>query len=173
MLSSEMLISLDQGTMEVLLEHLDQDQINQIDVTKLTGKQYHQSATSNGEGADQAIQECLLPEASIVSYAAIEKAEKKRKIDKAYRERCKMKQQQMTEENKNFKTENESLREKIDCLTQMLHSQTKELNEHRNRLDNLKFENGKLHLENMLLKVQIDALCGKIVDENNKKFGHQ
>ena len=34
-------------------------------------------------------------------------------------------------------------------------------------------KNGKLHLENMLLKVQIDALYGKIVDENNKNCGHK
>ena len=81
MLSPEILISLDQRIMEVPLEHLDQDQINQIDVTKLTGKHHHQPATSSGEGPHQAIQECSLPvpEASIVSYAAIERLKRKEK----------------------------------------------------------------------------------------------
>ena len=90
MLSSEMLISLDQGTMEVPVQDLDQDQINQIDVTKVSGKQYHRPATSSGEEPHQAIQEGSTTKASIVSNAALEKSERKGKIDKAYRERCKV-----------------------------------------------------------------------------------
>ena len=86
MLSSEMLISLDQGTMEVPVQDLDQDKINQIDVTKLSGKQYHRPATSSGEEPHQAIQEGSMTKAS----TALEKSERKKKIDKAYRERCKV-----------------------------------------------------------------------------------
>ncbi|XVE98940.1 hypothetical protein REPUB_Repub03eG0152500 [Reevesia pubescens] len=189
-----------QGTMEVILQDLDDDQFSQIDASKL-----------------------LAPN------AFLEKAEKKRKIDKAYRERCKMKKLQMRrdletlgEENEDLQIENESLKEMNAFMTQMLQSQTEELNQLKNRLHNLKFENekqntllqifsdlvvnsphlchenqklkdenaqlrkivklsdepiklveenAKLQLENMLLIVQIDALCGKIVDENSKNCG--
>ncbi|XP_022718132.1 uncharacterized protein LOC111276647 isoform X3 [Durio zibethinus] len=127
------------------------------------------------------------------------------------------------EENKRLKIENESLKEKNASMNQILQSRRKELNEVKNIVENLKFENkkqnalaqilsdllvnpdmcqenqklkdenaqltemvklsdeqlkivkenGKLHHENMLLKVQIDALCGKIVHQNSKICGHK
>ncbi|XP_021298813.1 uncharacterized protein LOC110427581 isoform X2 [Herrania umbratica] len=215
------------GAMEALLQHMDQDQFNQIDVT------------SSGEAHQQATKEyCSLPQGSIVSKDAhspvlapnadLEKAEKKRKIDQAYRERCKKTKTQMIrdlktfgEENEHLRMENKTLKEDNASMTQMLQSQTKELLQHKNRLDQLKFENekqnalvqvlsdlvvnsnlshenqklkdenaqlrqmvklsgeplklvqenGKLQHENMLLKVQIDALCGKIVDDNRNNCG--
>ncbi|XWS10632.1 hypothetical protein CRYUN_Cryun38cG0013100 [Craigia yunnanensis] len=213
--------------MEVPVQDLDQDQINQIDVTKLSEKRYHRPATSSEE-PHQAIQEGSMTKASIVSNAALEKSERKRKIDKAYRERCKMKKQKMTqnivtlrEENEHLKIEHESLKQNNACMTQMLQSQRGELNEYKSRLCNLKLknekqkaivqilsdlvvdrdfchenqkfkneddqsreivklshkplklveENGKLQHDNLVLKVKIDALCGKIVDENSKNCG--
>ena len=45
-----------------------------------------------------------------------------------------------------LKDENDGLRKKIDSL--------------------LIEENGNLKFENMVLRVQIDALCGKIIDDN-------
>ncbi|XP_022718130.1 uncharacterized protein LOC111276647 isoform X1 [Durio zibethinus] len=190
----------------------------------------HPALVSSGEVHHMAIEECLSTEASIVFDDYLRKAENKRKIDKAYRERCKMKKLQMeqdmvtfVEENKRLKIENESLKEKNASMNQILQSRRKELNEVKNIVENLKFENkkqnalaqilsdllvnpdmcqenqklkdenaqltemvklsdeqlkivkenGKLHHENMLLKVQIDALCGKIVHQNSKICGHK
>ncbi|XP_022718131.1 uncharacterized protein LOC111276647 isoform X2 [Durio zibethinus] len=164
----------------------------------------HPALVSSGEVHHMAIEECLSTEASIVFDDYLRKAENKRKIDKAYRERCKMKKLQMeqdmvtfVEENKRLKIENESLKEKNASMNQILQSRRKELNEvnpdmcqENQKLkdenaqltemvklsdEQLKIvkENGKLHHENMLLKVQIDALCGKIVHQNSKICGHK
>ncbi|XVF77929.1 hypothetical protein PTKIN_Ptkin14bG0087600 [Pterospermum kingtungense] len=200
-----------QRTIEVLLQDLDQEE---IDVTKFTGKHYIQPETSSREE----------PQGSVVSNAALER---KRKVDRDYRERCKTRKLEMTqnletlgEENKRLKIEQESLKKKNAFMGKMLQSKTEEINQHKIHLESLKLENekqnalvqilsdrvvnpdlshenqklrkenaelreavnlsgeplklveenAKLRYENLFLKVQIDALCGKIVDESRKKF---
>ncbi|MBA0867294.1 hypothetical protein Goshw_029009 [Gossypium schwendimanii] len=115
-----------------------------IDALKLSGQHYLQSAASSVH------EEWSLPSASIVGNVDLQKAEKKRKTDKAYRERCKMKKEQMVQkletvgkENEDLKTENQCLKERNAFLNQSLLSQTNELNKIKYQLDNLRLENEK------------------------------
>ncbi|KAK6231078.1 hypothetical protein QUC31_002596 [Theobroma cacao] len=162
-----------QGSMEVLLQHMDQDQFNQIDVT------------SSGETHHQATKEyCSLPQGSIVSKnghsqrlasnSDLEKAEKKRKIDQAYRERCKKTKTQMMrdlntfgDENECLRVENKTLKEQNASMTQTLQSQTKELHQHKNRLDQLKFESEK---QNALVQVLSDLVVNSNLCHENQKL---
>lgn len=59
-------------------------QMYKIDAPKLSGQHYLQSAASSVD------EEWSLPLAYIVANTDLQKAEKKRKTDKAYRERCKV-----------------------------------------------------------------------------------
>ncbi|XVF07147.1 hypothetical protein REPUB_Repub06bG0113600 [Reevesia pubescens] len=151
--------------------------------------------------------------------------ERKKKIDQAYRERCKKAKEEMqlnletlTGENESLKKENEFLKTDNASMNQTLTDQAKEIvrlrsdlfhlkNEHEKqnvlvqtlsglladpvRLENEKLkeenaslrkdakvngylpllveENVKLKIENKVLKVQNDALCGKIISDNDKK----
>ncbi|XVE81499.1 hypothetical protein DITRI_Ditri15bG0069400 [Diplodiscus trichospermus] len=165
-----------QGRMEVLQPDLNQDQSKQIGVTEVSGKEPH-----------QALRECSLPEAPTVSNVAPDKAEKKRKIDKAYRERCKMRQLEMKknldtlgEENKLLKKKNESLKGKN---TQMLQSQAEELNKQKEilsdlamrqlemtkNLDTLGEENKLLKKENESLKYKNAQMLQSQAEELNKQ----
>ncbi|MBA0596538.1 hypothetical protein Gorai_013354, partial [Gossypium raimondii] len=117
-------------------------QMYEIDAPKLSGQHYLQSAASSVH------EEWSLPSASIVGNADLQKAEKKRKTDKAYRERCKMKKEQMMQkletvgkENEDLKTENQCLKERNVFLNQSLLSQTNELNEIKHQLDDLRNKN--------------------------------
>ncbi|OMO60183.1 hypothetical protein COLO4_33910 [Corchorus olitorius] len=152
-----------------------------------------------------------------------EKAEKKKRIDQAYREKCKRMKLDMqlnlevlTVENDSLKKENESLKKANASMNRTLKDQEKEIDRLRNDLSQLKREwekqnvlvqtlsgliadpvqleneklkdenaslrknadvnhnllleeNAKLKLENKVLKVQNDALCGKIISDNDKK----
>lgn len=159
------------------------------------------------------------------SLSESERALKKKKIDQAYRERCKKSKEAMqgrletlTRENVYLKKENESLKTDNDWMHRTLSDQAKEIDRLRNDLlrlkseyekqnvlvqtlsgilsdpaqlenEKLKYENAslrknanlnsdfpllaeenaKLKIENKVLKVQNDALCGKIISENEKK----
>ncbi|OMO51262.1 hypothetical protein CCACVL1_29899 [Corchorus capsularis] len=152
-----------------------------------------------------------------------EKAEKKKRIDQAYREKCKRMKLDMqinleilTVENDSLKKENESLKKANASMNQTLKDQAKEIDRLRNDLSQLKREwekqnvlvqtlsgliadpvqleneklkdenaslrknadvnhnllleeNSKLKLENKVLRVQNDALCGKIINDNDIK----
>ncbi|KAL4311180.1 hypothetical protein GQ457_01G012960 [Hibiscus cannabinus] len=160
------------------------------------------------------------------SLSGSERAQRKRKIDQAYRERCrniKMEMQLNMEnlkgENDSLKIENESLKDANSLMNQTLRDQEKEIEQLRSdllqikreyekqnvlvqtlsglladpmRLENEKLkdenaslrknanlnsnlpqlveENAKLRIENKVLKVQNDALCGKIIIDSGKKL---
>ncbi|MBA0753968.1 hypothetical protein Gogos_005464, partial [Gossypium gossypioides] len=134
-----------EGTMEIV------QQMYKIDAAKLSGQHYLQPAASSVH------EEWSLPSASIVGNADLQKAEKKRKTDKAYRERCKMKKEQMMQkletvgkENEDLKTENQCLKERNAFLNQSLLSQTNELNEIKYQLDNLRLKN---EMQNTLVQI--------------------
>ncbi|XWS65358.1 hypothetical protein CRYUN_Cryun05aG0105900 [Craigia yunnanensis] len=154
----------------------------------------------------------------------LERAQRKRKNDQAYRERCKKAKEDMqsnlgmlTGENKSLKKENESLKRDNALMNETLRNQLKEIDQLRSDLFQLKREhekqnvlvqtlsafladpvlleneklkdenaslkkntnlnnlallaeeNAKLRSENKVLKVQNDALCGKIISDNDKK----
>ncbi|XWS43083.1 hypothetical protein CRYUN_Cryun16bG0071100 [Craigia yunnanensis] len=154
-----------------------------------------------------------------------DRAQRKKEIDQAYRERCKRQKKDMqlklgmlTDENGSLKEENKLLKRNNTLMNQTLRDQGKELDRLRNdlfqlkseyekqnvlvqtlsglladplRLENEKLkdenaslrkngnlnsnlsllteENAKLRTENKVLKVQNDALCGKIISDNDKK----
>ncbi|MBA0660391.1 hypothetical protein Goklo_012412 [Gossypium klotzschianum] len=138
-------MSTDEGNMEIV------QQMYKIYAPKLSGQHYLQSAASSVH------EEWSLPSASIVGNADLQKAEKKRKTDEAYRERCKMKKEQMMQkletvgkENEYLKTENQCLKERNVFLNQSLLSRTNELNEIKYQLDNLRNKNEK---QNTLVQI--------------------
>ena len=61
----------------------------------------------------------------------------------------------LREENEHLKIEHESLKEKNACMTQMLQSQTGELNEYKSRLGNLKLKNKK---QNAIVQILSDLV---------------
>ncbi|KAK8498043.1 hypothetical protein V6N13_121454 [Hibiscus sabdariffa] len=144
------------------------EQMYKIDSPKLSGQHYLQPAASS------AVEECSFWPASMADYADIQKAEKKRKADKAYRERCKMKKDEAVQalgtlgkENEDLKMENQCLKERNASLNQSLESQTRDLNEMKHQLGNLKLENEK---QNALVHI----LSGHVVNPDlclqNKKL---
>ncbi|KAH1063760.1 hypothetical protein J1N35_028747 [Gossypium stocksii] len=150
-----------EGTMEIV------QQMYKIDDPKLSGQHYLQSAASSVH------EEWLLPSASIVGNADLQKA-KKRKTDKAYRERCKMKKEQMMQkletvgkENEDLKTENQSLKERNAFLNQSLLSQTNELNEIKYQLDNLRLKN---EMQNTVVQILSHRLVSPDRCLQNKKL---
>ncbi|XP_039007686.1 uncharacterized protein LOC120135482 [Hibiscus syriacus] len=154
-----------------------------------------------------------------------ERAMRKRRIDQAYRERCRNLKTEMQSnmenlkgENDSLKIENESLKEANSLMNQTLRDQEYEIEKLRSdfvqikreyeqqnvlvqtlsglladpmRLENEKLkdenaslrknadlnsnlpqlaeDNAKLRIENKVLKVQNDALCGKIISDNDMK----
>ncbi|XWS59045.1 hypothetical protein CRYUN_Cryun08bG0087500 [Craigia yunnanensis] len=162
---------------------------------------------------------------NLSSLSGPEQAQRKRKYDQAYRERCKKVKEEMqlnletlTGENESLKKENEFLKKDNALMHQTLRDQAKEIDRLRNdlfqlkseyekqnvllqtlsglladpvRLENEKLkdensalrknanlnsnlpllaeENAKLKIENKVLEVQNDALCGKIISDNDKK----
>ncbi|PPD90485.1 hypothetical protein GOBAR_DD12579 [Gossypium barbadense] len=96
---------------------------------------------------------------NLSSVSGSERALRKKRIDQAYRERCKVSLSShlisfLLLENEKLKDENASLR--------------KNANPNCN-LPQLAEENAKLRIENKVLKVQNDALCGKIISDDDKK----
>ncbi|KAK9005763.1 hypothetical protein V6N11_043183 [Hibiscus sabdariffa] len=166
---------------------------------------------------------------SLSSLSVPERAMRKRRNDRAYRERCRNKKMEMQSnlanlkgENDSLKKENDSLKDANSSLNQTLRDQENEIEllrsdlikikreyEQQNvlvqtlsgiladpmRLENEKLkdenaslrknedlnsvlpqlaeENLKLRNENKVLRVQNDALCGKIISDNDKKSEHQ
>ncbi|KAH1123011.1 hypothetical protein J1N35_006171 [Gossypium stocksii] len=162
---------------------------------------------------------------NLSSVSGSERALRKKRIDQAYRERCKNHKMEMQsnvenlkEENDSLKKENTSLQKDYSLMNQTLRDQEKEIEQLRNdllqlkrehekqnvlvltlsglladpmRLENEKLkdenaslrknanpncnlpqlaeENAKLRIENKVLKVQNDALCGKIISDDDKK----
>ncbi|GMJ02379.1 hypothetical protein HRI_003907100 [Hibiscus trionum] len=162
---------------------------------------------------------------NLSSLSGSERAQRKRKNDQAYRERCRILKMEMQSnmenlkgENDSLKIENESLKDANSLMNQTLRDQEKEIEQLRSdllqikreyekqnvlvqtlsglladpmRLENEKLkdenaslrknanlnsnlpqlaeENAKLRIENKVLKVQNDALCGKIIIEHGKK----
>ncbi|KAE8704666.1 RNA-directed DNA polymerase [Hibiscus syriacus] len=154
-----------------------------------------------------------------------ERALRKRRIDQAYRERCRTLKTEMQSnmenlkgENDSLKIENEALKDANSLMNQTLKDQENEIEKLRSdlvqikreyeqqnvlvqtlsglladpmRLENEKLkdenaflrenadlngnlphlaeDNAKLRIENKALKVQNDALCGKIISDNDKK----
>ncbi|KAL4333098.1 hypothetical protein GQ457_07G015780 [Hibiscus cannabinus] len=144
------------------------EQMYKIGSPKLSGQHYLQPAASS------VVEECSFWPASMADCADIQKAEKKRKADKAYRERCKMKKDERVQalgtlgkENEDLKMENQCLKERNACLNQSLESQTRDLNEMKHQLGNLKLENEK---QNALVHI----LSGHVVNPDlclqNKKL---
>ncbi|XVE95832.1 hypothetical protein REPUB_Repub02eG0167600 [Reevesia pubescens] len=162
---------------------------------------------------------------NLSSLSGLERAQRKRKTDQAYRERCRNLKAEMqknlenlTGENESLQNENESLKKDNALMNQTLRDQAKEIDWLRRDLSRLKHEhemqnvllqslsgiladpmrleneklkdenaslrknanlnsdlsqlveeNAKLKIENKVLKVQNDALCGKIICDNDKK----
>ncbi|KAE8683539.1 RNA-directed DNA polymerase [Hibiscus syriacus] len=162
---------------------------------------------------------------NVSSLYGSELAKRKRKIDQAYRARCrnlKMEMQLNMEnlkgENDSLMKENESLKEANSLMNQTLRDQEKEIDQLRSDLLQIKYEyekqnvlvqtlsgllvdpmrleneklkdenaslrknanlnsdvpqlveeNAKLRTENKVLKVQNDALCGKIISDHGMK----
>ncbi|XP_017623025.1 uncharacterized protein LOC108467066 isoform X2 [Gossypium arboreum] len=162
---------------------------------------------------------------NLSSVSGSERALRKKRIDQAYRERCKNHKMEMQsnvenlkEENDSLKKENTSLLKDYSLMNRTLRDQEKEIEQLRNdllqlkrehekqnvlvltlsgfladqmRLENEKLkdenaslrknanpncnlpqlaeENAKLRIENKVLKVQNDALCGKIISDDDKK----
>ncbi|XVF56246.1 hypothetical protein PTKIN_Ptkin06aG0103400 [Pterospermum kingtungense] len=115
------------------------------------------SQTNVSTGTAQATQPPDVSNASLLkrnpsTLSESERVQRKRKTDQAYRQRCKADPTRL--ENEKLKYENASLRK------------------HANLSSNLPLlaeENAKLKIENKVLKVQNDALCGKIISDNDKK----
>ncbi|GMI90054.1 hypothetical protein HRI_002674700 [Hibiscus trionum] len=126
------------------------------------------------------VEECSFPPASMAACADLQKAEKKRKADRAYRERCKTKKDQTTQaleslgkENEDLKMENRCLKERNASLNQSLQSQTGELKEMKYQLENLKLENEKQNTIVQILSHHVvnPDLClqnKKLSDENDR-----
>ncbi|TYJ39433.1 hypothetical protein E1A91_A04G070500v1 [Gossypium mustelinum] len=155
-------MSTEEGTMEIV------QQMYKIDAPYLSGQHYFQSAASSVH------EEWSLPSASIVGNADQQKAEKKRKTDKAYRERCKKKNEQMMQEletlgkeNEDLKTENQCLKERNAFLDQSLLSQTNELNEIKYQLDDLRLKN---ETQNTLVQIFSDRLASPDLCLQNEKL---
>ncbi|KAG4149318.1 hypothetical protein ERO13_D05G330300v2 [Gossypium hirsutum] len=151
-----------EGNMEIV------QQMYKIDAPKLSGQHYLQSAASSVH------EEWSLPSASIVGNADLQKAEKKRKTYKAYRERCKMKKEKMMQksetvgkENEDLKTENQCLKERNVFLNQSLLSQTNELNEIKYQLDDLRNKN---EMQNTLVQTLSHRLVSPDLCLQNKKL---
>ncbi|KAB2046254.1 hypothetical protein ES319_D01G220900v1 [Gossypium barbadense] len=162
---------------------------------------------------------------NLSSVSGSERALRKKRIDQAYRERCKNHKMEMQSNVENLKDENDSLKKEntsllkdYSLMNQTLRDQEKEIEQLRNdllqlkrehekqnvlvltlsglladpmRLENEKLkdenaslrknanpncnlpqlaeENAKLRIENKVLKVQNDALCGKIISDDDKK----
>ncbi|XVF56244.1 hypothetical protein PTKIN_Ptkin06aG0103400 [Pterospermum kingtungense] len=188
------------------------------------------SQTNVSTGTAQATQPPDVSNASLLkrnpsTLSESERVQRKRKTDQAYRQRCKkhkevmqLKLETLTGENDSLKKENESLKKDNALMHQTLSDQSKEIDQLKNdlfqlkseyekqnvlvqtlsgfladptRLENEKLkyenaslrkhanlssnlpllaeENAKLKIENKVLKVQNDALCGKIISDNDKK----
>ncbi|KAK8643659.1 hypothetical protein V6N13_012942 [Hibiscus sabdariffa] len=151
-----------EGSVEIV------EQMYKIDSSKLNGQHYLRAAASS------VVEECSFRPASMADYADMQKAEKRRKANKAYRERCKMKKDEAVQaletlgkENEDLKMENQCLKEMNASLNQSLQSQTGVLNEMKHQLGNLKLENEK---QNALVHV----LSGHVVNPDlrleNKKL---
>ncbi|KAE8731222.1 RNA-directed DNA polymerase [Hibiscus syriacus] len=162
---------------------------------------------------------------NVSSLHGSERAQRKRKIDQAYRARCKnlkmemqLNMENLKGENDSLMKENESLKDANSLMNQTLKDQEKEIEQLKsdllqikceyekqnvlvqtlsglladpmslenkklkdenaslrknanlnNNLPQLAEENAKLRTENKVLKVQNDALCGKIISDHEKK----
>ncbi|XP_022746111.1 uncharacterized protein LOC111296210 isoform X4 [Durio zibethinus] len=111
---------------------------------------------TNGS-TSQACQPPNIPNAALLkrnfsSLSEPERVQRKKKSDQLYRDKCKADPVQL--ENEKLKDENASLRKYANL---------------NGYLPLLAEENANLKIENKVLKVQNDALCGKIISENDKK----
>ncbi|XP_022746110.1 uncharacterized protein LOC111296210 isoform X3 [Durio zibethinus] len=130
---------------------------------------------TNGS-TSQACQPPNIPNAALLkrnfsSLSEPERVQRKKKSDQLYRDKCKLKSE-YEKQNVLVQTLSGLLADPVQLENEKLKDENASLRKYANLngyLPLLAEENANLKIENKVLKVQNDALCGKIISENDKK----